>query len=335
MAKNTHSTTGVGSLSRRSFLKAGKLAAEPWAVFCSRLRRACAGALVALDPWQGHARAQLVVEQSADIHHALALCRDYGVMLAIDAPGSSAASHGGPVLWVRPGSGLMQCRPLGNGSNAWFVQPGCSAPALADRGFTQFSAASANDTVAQYLMAQPASSWPRGQTARSGLVYASVVLSDGTRAGLGPFGQKNTKPLEGMRLQHLVSSLFQLLAGPLGQACSATMQWPARYRLDALAPQPGSDLNLSHFVLGQIGELFWVDWLVIQPMACGMEPGPDLDQVPAAPLARLAESLGPHVSANAGAAELDAAAALDAAVKQLFDPQGVLPSASHPERLLP
>src|SRR5690606_37286712 len=105
--------------------------------------------------------------------------------------------------------------------------------------------------------------WDTGLTGHSGVVYASVLLADGVLAGLGPFGEQNTKPLEGARLQKLVSSLFQVSASSEAQACYQERRWPARYRLDALRPGDGHTVNLAHLLLGHGGDLGWLEWLVL------------------------------------------------------------------------
>ena len=41
----------------------------------------------------------------------------------------------------------------------------------------------------------------------------------------------------------------------MAQACRQEPHWAARYRLDALMPQPGRIVNLSHLLLGHGGDL--------------------------------------------------------------------------------
>src|SRR5690606_3260300 len=130
-------------------------------------------------------------------------------------------------------------------------------------GFSQFADLPCHITVAAWLADRTLCDWDTGETGCSGLVHASVLLADGTLASLGPFGEQNTKPLEGARLQNLVSSLFQVAAGSEAQACRHEPRWPARYRLDALFPVVGQTINLSHLLLGHGGDLGWVEWVVL------------------------------------------------------------------------
>lgn len=300
------------SLSRRSFLTAGRVASDPWSLFCAQVRRLCAGAFTVLESEAGFGRARLLAQKQTDIHHALSLCRRHGVVLALDTPGSAARTQGSPVLWVSYGQGLSGCQTLQGDDGAWFAQPGCLLGTLSRKGFGQFDNLPADLTLADYLLGAYGFPWRPGQTAASGLIYASALLADSTRAGLGPFGERNTKPLEGMRLQRLISALFQVQSGPLGQSCLQSAEWPARYRLDALAPAAGFGINLAHLLLAQCGELAWVEWVVLQPR-----------QAPTA-----AEQIwrDDRRQEDQLAEYRQHAAQLNRAVKQLFDPDGLFPA---------
>src|SRR5690606_30124359 len=92
---------------------------------------------------------------------------------------------------------------------------------------------------------------------------ACVLLADGTQAMLGPFGEHNQKPLESPALQQLIPALYGAAASTEAQACRQEPRWPARYRLDALLPQPGHTVNLAHLLLGHGGDLGWLEWLVL------------------------------------------------------------------------
>lgn len=300
------------SLARRSFLTAGHGASDPWSQFCMQVRRLCAGAFSLLEPVAGYGRARLLAQKQTDIHHALSLCQRHGVVLALEVPGSSATAQHSPVLWVSYGQELSGCQALHGDDGAWFVQPGCRLGLLSQKGFRQFDGAPPDFTLADYLLGTESALWRPGQTAASGLIYASALLADGTRAGLGPFGERNTKPLEGVRLQRLISALFQVQSGPLGQSCLQSTAWPARYRLDALTPASGFGINLAHLLLAQCGELAWVEWMVLQPQ-----------QAPAA-----ADQSGRDGGrqANLSSECQQQAAQLNRAVKQLFDPDSLFPA---------
>jgi hypothetical protein len=269
------------------------------------LQRATKGGLLLQESFRGYGRAKLAASVIADVHHAMELCREYGVVLALDVPGNRAALLAHPVLWVSAGAGMARCEPMNDGAGRWFVQPGCAVGQLQQQGFGQFHGLAPDTTIANWLLGRHGVSWPTGCTAQSGVVYASVLLADGVRAGLGPFGERNAKPLEGVRLQRLVSSLFQLASSPQGQACRGWSQWPARYRLDALTPANGSAVNLAHLVLESAGELAWVDWLVLEPR----DP-----------------MTSHHAIGQSGQCREpdDQADALDVQIKRLFDAENIL-----------
>ncbi|MGB6105492.1 MAG: hypothetical protein WBF88_16745 [Pusillimonas sp.] len=294
------------STSRRSFLTGRRSAQSPWEAFCRRLRNVAAGTFYEFDLHDGMGSARLVPKQASDVHQARALCAEYGVLLALDGVPHAARLNDQHVLWVEPGRDMSLCQKLEPDGSKWFVQPGCLLGELEAAGLSQFADLPCHITVAAWLADRTLCDWDAGATAHSGLVHASVLLADGTLASLGPFGEQNKKPLEGARLQQLVSSLFQLAAGADAQACRASRRWPARYRLDALLPEPGQTVNLAHLLLGHGGDLGWVEWLV-------------LDEQQARPHAEpsYAERYTP---ARAGRDELLAQSGdLDTGVKALFD----------------
>ncbi|MFJ1111633.1 hypothetical protein WLX37_22450, partial [Bordetella bronchiseptica] len=140
--------------------------------------------------------------------------------------------------------------------------------------------------------------WPTGETGASGVLEASVLLADGTAEALGPFGAADVRPLRSATVQRLVPALFQLAGGQDAAACLAQPAWPARYRLDALQPREPAGVNLAHLLLGHDGALAWVESVLLAPAAA---PPP----------------------AASGSAPAEAAR-LDARVRALFDPDGVL-----------
>lgn len=308
MSRNDASTP-VRSSSRRLFLTAGRMPSHPWDAFCVRLQRACKGAFHTLASFEGFGRAELVASAVADVHHALALCREYGVVLATDISGNRAALAKAPVLWVRAGTGMARCEPMNDDAGRWFAQPGCTLGQLQSQGFGQFQGMEPTLVLADWLLGACHQRWPSGATAQSGLVYASVLLPDGARAGLGPFGERNTKPLEGVRLQRLVSDLFTLISSPLGQTCRLQQQWPARYRLDALTPD-GPGINLAHLMLGSAAELAWVDWVVLEPRHAVLST---------------VGTRSHHTCLESSPEVTQAAADLSIQIKRLFDPQNILP----------
>lgn len=292
------------SSSRRAFLTGRRPPRGPWQAFCRRLARVVKGHVDDLDPYEGFGRARLIAEQAADVHHARALCRESGVILAIEGLDSGAEQNARHVLWVEAGRGLSSFQPLEAGSDSWFVQPGVMVGELEAVGFQQFSSLPAHLTVAEWLADRTNWCFPGGHMADSGLVFASLLLDDGTVAGLGPFGQNNTRPLQGARLQQLVPALFQLAMSDDARWCLQHQPWPASFRLDTLCPADGRTINLANLVAGHGGALGWVEWVVLAP------------PVSAAPAGL--RTTGAGTVSNAAPARR-----LDNQVKHLFDPAGV------------
>lgn len=324
---------------RRAFLMGRRPPSNPWEAFCSRLRKAVAGTLTPLDTTADRQAARLLLQQPTDVHHARRLCSEYGVCMALDGV-PMTASQPGPVLWLRPGRELAACSRMDPDGTRWFVQPGCLLGELEAAGLTAFSELPAHLTVAAWLADRSLCNWPSGRTAASGVVHASALLADGTRVKLGAFGTENRKALDSLRLQTLIPALFQLASGEDARVCSEWASWPTRYRLDALTPAPGSDINLSHLLLGHGGDLAWVEWVVIDEALADPAAGAGgMLELPGAGLIDDdmddggyggmgdAGGMGPCDAVNVARAAQE----LDAAVKALFDPAGLFP---HPGQIL-
>jgi len=272
--------------------------------------------------------ASLTLGQASDAHRARALCAHYGVVLALDAGGECTAPSKGPVLWLNPGAALATCQRVQPGGSAWFVQPGCLLGDVAAAGLPGFERLPAHVSVAAWLADRSLCPWATGATARSGVAHAAVLLADGSRTVLGPFGAGQHAPLASATQRRLVSGLFALAASAAAQRCLAETQWPARYRLDALRPGTGAEANLAQVLCGHGGALAWVEWLVLD------ERGLAQDQ-------HVSDASGYGQQANANAAASAsrvkpaasdpvlrcAAQSLDAQVKTLFDPDGLFGSA--------
>ncbi|KAA0890234.1 hypothetical protein [Pusillimonas sp. ANT_WB101] len=299
------------STSRRAFLTGRRLAQTPWQAFCQSMR-SIEGTFFEFDMPDGPGAARLVPAHASGVHQARLLCEKHGVVLALDDVQHAARLDDHPVLWVDPGRSLARCEPLEPGSKLWFVQPGCLLGELETAGFTQFADLPCHITVASWLADRVLCDWPVGQTHRSGLVHAAVMLSDGQTVNLGPFGENNRKPLEGARLQQLVPALFRLAAGEHVVSCRAAQRWPGRYRVDALLPVDGQTINLAHLLLGHGGDLGWVEWLVLDQQL--LQPEPEL---------LYAERYSSSRAVRDGLA--GAAGDLDAGVKGLFDPEQRFP----------
>lgn len=324
---------------RRAFLRGRRVPASPWENFCNRLRNAAAGDVTILDSTAHQQAARLRVKQPADVHHARRLCSQHGVAMALEGvPG--AAVPPGPVLWLRPGHELSACRRMEPGSSRWFVQPGCLLGELEAAGLSCFADMPAHLTVAAWLADRKHCNWPTGGLAASGVVHASAMLADGVSVSLGAFGTDNRKALDSLRLQQLIPALFSLASGPDGRICGERRVWPARYRLDALLPAPGKTLNLAHLLLGHGGDLAWFEWVVIDaseadPVAGralplempGCDPSDAGQGMGWSGAGGLEGGTGPCDDVNLARAAQD----LDAAVKGLFDPDGLFP---HPGQTL-
>lgn len=300
------------SRSRRAFLSGRRLSKNPWEAFCQRMRSAVAGTFFEFEMHEGVGSARLMPKQGTDIHHARALCAEYGVLLALEGVPHAARLDDQPVLWIEPGRDMAGCQRLEPGSSKWFVQPGCLLGELEAAGMQQFADLPCHITVAAWLADRTLCDWDAGDTYKSGVEHASVLLADGVSVSLGSFGEHNQKPLKGLRLQQLVPELFQMAAHSDAQLCRQAARWPGRYRLDALSPVAGQSANLAHLLLGHGGDLGWVEWIVLDQDVA--QPQPE------APYAQRYSSRKPaHAELGTCAADLDAR------LKMLFDPAGLFP----------
>lgn len=298
--------------SRRAFLMGRRSSKSPWAAFCQGLQRRVAGSFLDYGLSDGVGSARLTPLNAADLHHARALCAEHGVVLALDGINQAASQSHQSVLWVELGSHLTQCQRLPNDASKWFVQPGCLLGDLEAAGLKEFAGLPGYLTVAAWLADRSLQAWESGATHRSGVAHACVLLADGTQATLGPFGEHNRQPLDGLALQTLVSGLFTLTGSTEAQACRQEPYWAARYRLDALMPQPGHIVNLSHLLLGHGGDLGWLEWVVLDETALSEAAAAD-------PMGFSLGRQAPHDVLWAQAIELDVR------VKTLFDPNDVFP----------
>lgn len=316
---------------RRAFLRGRRPPSSPWEVFCNRLRNAVAGTLTPLDAGPDRQAARLLLQQPADAHHARRLCAEFGVCMALEGV-SPAAPHDGPVLWMRPGRDISAFKRLEPEGSRWFVQPGCLVGELEAAGLTCFAELPAHMTVAAWLADRSLCNWATGHTEDSGVVHASALLADGNSVSLGAFGTDNRKALDSIRLQQLIPALFSLSSSQDARECSQWRSWPARYRLDALFPAPGRTLNLAHLLLGHGGDLAWLEWVVIDSDLARPETGTNLPlELPGVSQDFTDDDSDMSWGGEGGATPCDAVAVaraaqdIDAAVKQLFDPQGVFP----------
>ncbi|MCE7058416.1 hypothetical protein LZF95_27345, partial [Algoriphagus sp. AGSA1] len=109
--------------------------------------------------------------------------------------------------------------------------------------------------------------------------------------------------------------LFRLAAGDSAKLCAEASHWPGRYRLDALMPADGHEVNLSHLLFGHGGDLCWAEWFVFRAMSEPVEPLPFRG-----------------VASNAfDDTVVYAAHDIDLHIKNQFDPCGIFP---HPGQAL-
>lgn len=299
------------SPSRRAFLRGRTLPRSPWEQFCQRLRRTITGEFIEFQIEDEAGSGRLTAQHASDIHHVRALCDEYGVVLSLDGLSMPARHPDQPTVWVRPGKGISGFKRLDDKDNQWFVQPGCTVGELSAAGVQQLGHLPPQTTVAAWLADRTLSDYAIGQTSRSGLKHASLLLGDGQIVSLGPFADQNTRPLEGLRLQQLVPALFRLAYGADAKHCVEADFWPSRYRLDALMSVVGASQNLAHLCLGHGGDLGWLEWAVIDADQLDLESGHAVcfstDQV---------EQGGWG----------DAGTTIDWEVKALFDPHSVFSS---------
>jgi len=299
------------SSSRRAFLTGRRPAQTPWEQFCRRMRRGVAGDFLDFGLYEGKGSARLTPSQGGDLRLAHALCREFGIVLALSGVNQADSLTGQSVLWVELDGSMAGCQPLPDDPGKWFVQPGTLLSELVDAGLTQFADQPGYLTVAAWAADRSLCSWAPGEAFRCGLLHASVLMADGSSAVLGPFGAGNRLPLGTLTLQKLVPQLFALAAEEPAAGFAALDRWPARYRLDALAPRPGHDVNLSHLMLGHGGDLGWIEWMVFE----ARPPLPSADWATAYTSRPPAGDDGRWQQAST----------LDRKVKTLFDPAGVFP----------
>lgn len=299
------------SSSRRAFLRGRTLPQSPWEQFCQRLRRTVTGEFIEFQVSGAAGSGRLTVQHTTDIHHVRALCDEYGVVLSLDGLSMPARHPDQPTIWVRAGKALSGFRRIEEGSNKWFVQPGCTVGELAAAGLHQLDHLPATMTLACWLADRTVSDYAIGQTSRSGLEHAALLLGDGQVVTLGPFARQNTRPLDGLRLQQLVPALFRLASGTDASFCLGAGFWPSRYRLDALMPVEGTSQNLAHLILGHGGDLGWLEWAVIDGDLLDVDTRNDV-------------YFSSDLVEEGGWG--DAATTLDWEVKALFDPHSVFSS---------
>ena len=245
--------------SRRAFLFGRKAPPSEWGKFCARLARTCAGQ-VRWEDRPGQHQAWLVPARERDILHAHALCREYRIQMALDGIGLADPSDGDrpPRLWIESGSAWAQHAPADDAGQIWRAESGSVLRSLQQAGVEVLAGADPDQTVAQWLASRASAQWPTGQGALSGIEQIQVMLADGTIAVLGPFGANATTPLRSLTVQKMIPRLFELASSPFAIECAHAAVWPLGFRLDALIPAQGTDINLAWLFAGHGASLGWV-----------------------------------------------------------------------------
>src|SRR5690606_5949985 len=125
LAANSHHTCFVHTMessSRRAFLTGRRAARTPWEQFCARMRRGVGGDFLDFGLYEGKGSARLTPSNGGDVRFALALCREYQVVLALSGVNHADSATGKSVLWVELDGSLAGCQALPDEPGKYFVQ---------------------------------------------------------------------------------------------------------------------------------------------------------------------------------------------------------------------
>lgn len=287
---------------RRAFLFGRPTPPTPWGKFCARLSRICAGKVT----WRedGSAQATLIPAREQDLLHARALCREFEVRMGLWTAPLPEMTHEA-VLWVEPGRAWARAQPVEPTQQAWRVDAGCSMGQLHALGFSVALGVDPDWTVAQWLSSPLSSRWPVACGSQSGILRAEILMHEGSRESLGPFGASAVEPLRSITMQQMVPGLFQLSQHPLIAGLAESQGAYLGYRLDALLDRPTQEINLARLLAGQGGSLAWL-------LAVWLRRDTAMDWVGA-----------PERPIKMGPADKHEWASLNGQVKHLFDPGGI------------
>ena len=160
-------------------------------------------------------------------------------------------------------------------------------------------------SVAQWLASPLSARWPLACGSQSGILRAEVLMHDGSRESLGPFGASAVEPLRSITMQLMVPGLFQLLQHPFVEGLKSGQGKVPGYRLDAMLESPAQEINLARLLAGHGASLVWL-------LAVWLHRG-----------AGKSVSNTPISAVGWDAARRHEKAALDEQVKHLFDPHGI------------
>ncbi len=287
---------------RRAFLFGRRTPQTPWGKFCARLYRSCVGQVTWRD--DGQTQAMLVPAREQDLFHARALCSEFGVRMGLWVE-PLPASTDQPVVWVEPGRAWAHAVPAEPTERAWRVDAGCSMGQLQALGFSLAHDIDPGWSVAQWLSSPLSSRWPIACGSQSGILRAEILMHDGSKESLGPFGATASEPLRSMTMQLMVPGLFQLLQHPFLAGLSSGQRSVPGYRLDAMVEAPTQEINLARLLAGHGGSLAWLlsVWLH--------------RDVGKGPFSMPPSEVGLDLSRQ------QEIATLDEHVKHLFDPHGI------------
>jgi hypothetical protein len=309
--------------SRRAFLMGRRPPRTPWAIFCDRLQRVCAGEFKdgGADA-DGTGRARFKPSHAQDVRAARELCVEHSVVPVLLGPGAAAPVAYRSALYIDPAN-LDRLEPLPVAADAgaaaaparWRAEPGVTMSQLVQAGLPQFAGAPPAMSLASWLAGAVAPAWPTGRPDLSGIVSLDLLLPDGAVETFGPFGADAVQPLQTATAQRLVPALFQMTSSPAAQESRTHARWPARYRLDALLPVAPASVNLGALLHGHGGTLGWVEAAVLAPV----DPAdPPAAAATTATTATVADDAAP--TAEPAATPIPAALSLDRRIKSLFDP---------------
>lgn len=296
--------------SRRAFLLGRRTPPSAWGKFCARLSRTCSGQ-VRWEDQPGQQQAWLTPAREGDVLHAHALCREYQIQMALAGtqPVASQSDMPLPRLWIESGSAWACITPCDSAGLIWRADGGTPLHALQQAGVQAVQDVDPQQTVAQWLASAASSRWPTGQGAYSGIEQVQVMLADGTVAVLGPFGANATAPLSSLTVQKMIPKLFELAGSDLARQCAQAAVWPVRYRLDALMPAEGLEVNLAWLFAGHGASLGWVQavWFRRDTVFEKIRAKAEID------------------STDSVVVSAEQSAALARALKESFDPIGIFP----------
>lgn len=287
------------NVSRRAFFGGKAPEVSQWDQLLLQLQRKTQGKLIKLDQEE-----QVAYKPSllTDLHHARQLCHAFDVNLYVLGLQAQVNDELKPIVWLDL-TALNQLKPLDPQKNQWFVQAGVRIGQLKEVGFNLGTTVPDELTVANWLADSLYHPYSLAQLRQSGLVHASLLTADGSVNSLGLFGEQNTKPLNTAFLRRVVPQVFQLATSDLAQTLLEQPRWLGRYRWDVFNPK-NTELNLAYLLLGHAGDLGVIEWVVLNQENI-KTPAPS-------------EFISEENTTLQIAAE-----EFDAAIKQLFDPDGL------------